>query len=292
MSPLLFIAYMERVIRDFKAEWRERRRSGVLAYADDIAFWGVEGEDMEEGMNIWNRCFRRAGMKINIEKTVRMEISRRRAEGMRIEIEGERVKTVESFKYLGSVFERDGGMEGDVRVRMARFGGGVRACGPLLRDENVPLKVKKIIYETVLVPVMTYGAECWTTTTASRSRIQAAEMRPLRAMIGKSRRDRVRNEYVRNRIGVSPMIKIIERSQLRWLGHLERMEEGRMARRWWVWRPEGGRRPRGRPRKRWRDEVEGVLERNGLPELEELRRSEDFQDREEWRKRLRQLTGD
>src|SRR5215469_8943931 len=139
---------------------------------------------------------------------------------------------------------------------------------------------------------MIYGAECWTTTTASRSRIQAAEMRPLRAMIGKSRRDRVRNEYVRNRIGVSPMIKIIERSQLRWLRHLERMEEGRMARRWWAWRPEGGRRPRERPRKRWRDEVEGVLARNGLPELEELRRTEVFQDREEWRKRLRQLTGD
>src|ERR1044072_1267856 len=88
--------------------------------------------------------------------------------------------------------------------------------------------VKRVIFESILTPILTYGAECWTTTTVTRSRIQAAEMKPLRTMIGKSKRDRIRNEHIRERIGVSSIRNKIEKAQLRWLGHLERMEEGRV----------------------------------------------------------------
>ncbi|KAI3364012.1 hypothetical protein L3Q82_001226 [Scortum barcoo] len=64
----------------------------------------------------------------------------------------------------------------------------------------------------------------------------------------------------------------IERSQLRWLGHLFRMPPGRLPREVFQACPTG-RRPRGRPRTRWRDYVSRLAwERLGIPpeELEEV----------------------
>ncbi|KAI3361733.1 hypothetical protein L3Q82_002088 [Scortum barcoo] len=72
---------------------------------------------------------------------------------------------------------------------------------------------------------------------------------------------------------VEPLLLRIERSQLRWLGHLFRMPPGRLPREVFRQACPTGRRPRGRPRTRWRDYVSRLAwERLGVPpeELEEV----------------------
>uniref|UniRef100_A0A8C6PEH1 Nucleobindin 2a n=1 Tax=Nothobranchius furzeri TaxID=105023 RepID=A0A8C6PEH1_NOTFU len=59
---------------------------------------------------------------------------------------------------------------------------------------------------------------------------------------------------LREGLGVDPLLLHIERSQLRWLGHLVRMPPGRLPGEVFRTRPTG-RRPKGRPRTRWRDYV-------------------------------------
>ncbi|KAI3370637.1 hypothetical protein L3Q82_007205 [Scortum barcoo] len=76
----------------------------------------------------------------------------------------------------------------------------------------------------------------------------------LRRVAGRSLRDRVRSSVIREELGVEPLLLRIERSQLRWLGHLFRMPPGRLPREVFQACPTG-RRPRGRPRTRWRDYV-------------------------------------
>ncbi|KAI3362783.1 hypothetical protein L3Q82_001835 [Scortum barcoo] len=76
----------------------------------------------------------------------------------------------------------------------------------------------------------------------------------LRRVAGRSLRDRVRSSVTREELGVEPLLLRIERSQLRWLGHLFRMPPGRLPREVFQACPTG-RRPRGRPRTRWRDYV-------------------------------------
>ncbi|KAK0147747.1 hypothetical protein N1851_012535 [Merluccius polli] len=71
----------------------------------------------------------------------------------------------------------------------------------------------------------------------------------LRRVAGLSLRDRVRSSVIREELGVDPLLLRIERSQMRWLGHLDRMPP---------WAGPTGRRPRGRPRTRWRDSGESL----------------------------------
>ncbi|KAL3049346.1 hypothetical protein OYC64_008749 [Pagothenia borchgrevinki] len=58
------------------------------------------------------------------------------------------------------------------------------------------------------------------------------------------------------------------RSQLRWFGHLVRMPPGPLPREVFQARP-AGKRPRGRPRTRWRDYISSLAwERLGIPQSE------------------------
>jgi len=55
------------------------------------------------------------------------------------------------------------------------------------------------------------------------------------------------------------IVKWIKEQRISWLGHLERMEEDRMPKKIFTQEMEGTRR-RGRPRKRWKEEVERDLQ--------------------------------
>uniref|UniRef100_A0A8D0DB40 C2H2-type domain-containing protein n=1 Tax=Sander lucioperca TaxID=283035 RepID=A0A8D0DB40_SANLU len=67
-------------------------------------------------------------------------------------------------------------------------------------------------------------------TERTRSRVQAAEMGFLRRVAGVFLRDRVRSSVIREELGVEPLLLRVERSQLRWFGHLVRMPPGRLPR--------------------------------------------------------------
>ncbi|KAI3372494.1 hypothetical protein L3Q82_022695 [Scortum barcoo] len=128
-------------------------------------------------------------------------------------------------------------------------------------------KAKLSIYRSIYVPTLTYGHELWVMTERTRSADTSwpAKMSFLRRVAGRSLRDRVRSSVTREELGVEPLLLHIERSQLRWLGHLFRMPPGRLPREVFQACPTG-RRPRGRPRTRWRDYVSRLAwERLGIP---------------------------
>ena len=114
----------------------------------------------------------------------------------------------------------------------------------------------------------------------TRSRIKAAEMRFLRRVAGVSLRDKVRSSVIREGLGVGPLLHRIEWSQLRWFRHLSRMPAGCVPRE--VFQAcTTGRRPRRRPRIRWRKYISDLAkERLGIPEPE---RANAAQERKAWR---------
>ena len=54
-------------------------------------------------------------------------------------------------------------------------------------------------------------------------------MQFLRKIEGKARRDGIRNKIIRETVGVQPIQEFVERSQLRWYGHVSRMEDKRIV---------------------------------------------------------------
>jgi hypothetical protein len=64
---------------------------------------------------------------------------------------------------------------------------------------------------------MLYGAECWPTKRRHVQQLSVAEMRMLRWICGNTRRDRVRTDDIRERLGVAPVEEKLVQHRLKWL---------------------------------------------------------------------------
>ena len=135
-----------------------------------------------------------------------------------------------------------------------------------------------------LKPVILYGAECWTTGVKEENILEKTEMRMLRRIKGVTvkLKDKMKSEDIRKELGLGSIKSKARESRLRWLGHVHRKEKESNLRQ--VMDMEiPGRRPRGRPKGRWRD-----LVNRDMRELRVV--PEDADDRNFWRRRI--LTAD
>src|ERR1700755_1672748 len=205
----------------------------------------------------------------------------REHEDLNIEVDGVRIKNVIKFKYLGMTVNNDGEIAGDIEERIGKFSRGVGQLYPLLRNRHVPRKVKVLVYTTMLRPMLMYGSEAWTLTTRTKSRVEAAEMKVLRLIVGVSRWERRRSSEIREELEVEPILDLVERQQLKWYGHVRRMDGGRSPAIFYDWHPEGGR-PVGRPRKRLRDGVSDAILKRGST-IAEVEEEEVYLNRGVWR---------
>jgi transcription termination factor 2 len=90
---------------------------------------------------------------------------------------------------------------------------------------------------------------------------------------------KLHNEELHNLYSSSSIIRIITSRRMRWAGHVARMEEKRNVYRLLVGKPEG-KRPLGRPRRKWIDNITMDLLEIGLSVVDWIGLA---QDRYRWR---------
>jgi len=64
------------------------------------------------------------------------------------------------------------------------------------------------------------------------------------------------------------IVRFIKARRIKWLGHIQRMEQERPTRKLLDWKPMGTR-PVGRPRQRWQEDVMEEFKKNENKKLEE-----------------------
>jgi len=114
------------------------------------------------------------------------------------------------------------------------------------------------IYRNIILPVVLYGCETWSFTLREERKLRVFENRLLRRIFG-PRRDEVtgvwrklHNEELNDLYSSPIIVELIKSRRMRWTGHVARMGKERGVYRVLVGKPEG-RRPLGRPRRRWVD---------------------------------------
>ncbi|KAK3549306.1 hypothetical protein QTP70_034533, partial [Hemibagrus guttatus] len=235
------------------------------------AVWSLYNRGRSLVCNASSEC-EAAGMRVSTSKSEAMVLDRKKV-ACTLQVGGEVLPQVEEFKYLGVLFTSEGRMDHEIDRRISAAAAVMRSMyRSVVVKKELSRKAKLLIYQSIYVPTLTYGHELWVMTERVRSRIQVAEMSFLRRVVGCSLRDRVRSSATREELGVEPLLLHIERGQLRWLRHLFRMPPGHLPGEVFRACPTG-KRPRGRPRTRWRDYVFRLAwEHLGVPpeELEEV----------------------
>ena len=139
-----------------------------------------------------------------------------------IRLNGEMLKRVKSFKYLGSMVEETGEMGKEVNFRIQCGWNNWQKVSGVIYDRRAPVRVKGNLHKAVVRLAMAYGLEAAPLKKSEEKKMDVAEMRMLRWMVGITRRDRIRNECIRGTVKVIEISKKIQESRLRWYGHLRR----------------------------------------------------------------------
>ncbi|PWZ56166.1 hypothetical protein Zm00014a_032155 [Zea mays] len=176
-----------------------------------------------------------------------------------VSLDGQVVPKKDTFHYLGSMLQKDGDIDEDVSHRIKAGWLKWRQAAGVLCDPWVPHKLKDKFYRTTIRPAMLYGAECWPTKRRHVQQLCVAEMRMLRWICGHTRRDRVRNDDIRERVGVAPIEEKLMQHRLRWFGHMHRRSEEAPVHIGIIRRPENVKRGRGRPTLTWTEAVKRDL---------------------------------
>ena len=139
----------------------------------------------------------------------------------------------------------------------------------VLCDRKLSAKVKVKMYKSVLRPTMLYGMETVAVTERQVGKMEVAELKMVRWALGVTRKDKVKNEYMRGTAKIEKLEDKLWNARLRWYGHVKRREEDYVGKRMMEMAVPGIRK-RGRPRRRWMDLVREDMERVGTREGDEV----------------------
>ncbi|GAB4822488.1 hypothetical protein N2152v2_009534 [Parachlorella kessleri] len=165
---------------------------------------------------------------------------------------GSVLRWVEKFKYLGSHFTHNIDLNTELGYRRS-LGAAVfwRLWGPFFSQRCIKLHTRLTVFKVLVLSVVLYGCESLALTCAQQHRLDVFVTGCMRWMLGLRWRDHISDEELYRRCGQEdkPFNSVVDhwrRRSLRFLGHLGRMPESRLAKCiLWATLPEGvGRRGR------------------------------------------------
>ncbi|KAK3570578.1 hypothetical protein QTP86_022525 [Hemibagrus guttatus] len=174
LSPFLFA-----IVTDQLSEEVRQESPWTMMFADDIVICSESREQVEENLERWRFALERRGMKVSGSKTEYMCVNEREGSGT-VRLQGEEVKKVQEFKYLGSTVQSNGECGKEVKKRVQAGWNGWRKVWGVLCDRKISARIKGKVYRTVVRAAMLYGLETVSLRKRQESELEVAELKMLR----------------------------------------------------------------------------------------------------------------
>ena len=192
-----------------------------LLHADDCALFA----HMTTGFETASRKF---GLRINVAKTVCLF---QPAPGVSnlpdpdIMTDSLDVECSTDFCYFGSHVSTDLSVTREVRSRLSKaataFGRLERRVG---KNRHLKTRTKLAVYKSMVLSVLLYGSETWTLYKSYVNYLDRFHFQCLRRILGIRWSDKVPNTDVLLRASAQGMGSMLVLNQLRWVGHVSRMD--------------------------------------------------------------------
>ena len=185
-----------------------------------------------------------------------------------VRIDNSTFERVEEFKYLGTTLTNQNSIAEEIKSRLRSGNACYHSVQNLLSSRLLSKNLKIKICRTIILRVVLCGCETCLLTLQEERKLRVYETLVLRRIFG-PRRDEVTGVWRRlhneelNDLYCSPtIVRVIILRRMRWARYVARMGEERGVYRVLVGKPEG-KRPLGRPRRRWVDNIRMDLQQVG-----------------------------
>ena len=165
-----------------------------MDFADDLALLAHNQNQMQDKTCPLETFSAKIGLRINLRKTELIKINT--TANTAITVEGEPIKEVESFVYLGSTITKQGGTDEDVTSKIGKARGGFIMLKKVWTSNEISTETKMRIFNSNVKSVLFFGCEAWKTTGKVQRRLQTFLNTCLRRIFGIRWSDRERNEVL------------------------------------------------------------------------------------------------
>jgi len=170
----------------------------AVRFADGQAMVANSNAGLQRIMDNLNKTSQEYGMKININKTKMMRISRTEERLLTVTINGNKLEQVKQFCYLGSMITEDCRCHMEIK-RIAIGKEAFNKRGELLRGK-LQIELKKRMIKVLIWSVVLHGSETWTLTKEDIKWLEAFEMWVWRRILKISWTEHKTNEEVLNMV--------------------------------------------------------------------------------------------
>ncbi|BHF59852.1 hypothetical protein SprV_0100281300 [Sparganum proliferum] len=204
-----------------------------LLFADDCSLNTNTEGDMQRSMDFFSVACENFGLMINTKKTVVMHQPPPNTapphNAPQISVNGTQLQVVDDFMYLGSTLSRSIQIDDEMTRRILKasqaFGG---LQNTVWNRHGLQRSTKLKMYKGVTLPTLQYGAETWTVYMKQARRLDHVPLSCLRRILKLRWHDRIPHTDVLERTGILSSYAMLRQLQLRWSGHLVRMEDERL----------------------------------------------------------------
>uniref|UniRef100_A0A2H1VGL6 SFRICE_021038 n=1 Tax=Spodoptera frugiperda TaxID=7108 RepID=A0A2H1VGL6_SPOFR len=173
----------------------------------------------------------------------------------RLEVDGVEIAYVQEYIYLGQLVSFQARQEKEVARRTENAWKSYWSMGDIMKG-NLPLTLKRKLMDVCILPILTYGAQTGSLTKHQKSTLKVCQRAMERSILGVRLSDRIRNSTLRSKTQIADVGQKAASLKWNWAGHVCRMSDERWAKLTTEWSPLNVNRRRGRPRRRWRDELD------------------------------------
>ena len=227
-----------------------------LLFADDAALVA----HTERALQRLTSCFAAAselfGLVVSLKKTevLHQPSPHEPPHPPSISINTTQLNNVEQFCYLGSIISSDARIDKEIDNRLAKANS---AFGRLYKrvwsNNNLKPNTKARVYWAVVLTTLLYGSESWVTYRCHIRLLERFHQCCMRTILQIHWSDYVTNVEVLERANTTSIEATLLKTQLRWAGHVSRMDDHRLPKVALFGELSSGYRNRGCPKKRFKD---------------------------------------
>ena len=223
-----------------------------MLFADDAGIASHTEEELQHLMNRLSAACKKFGLIISLQKT--KILSQGSSVEPTIKIDNYELDVVKDFPYLGSTISESLSLDSEISKRIGKAAGTLsRLTDRVWANDTLRVSTKMSVYRACILSTLLYGSETWSTYARQEEQLQIFHLRSLRFILGIKWEERKTNVDVLEIAGLPSIYTLLRQRRLRWLGHVHRMNDGRIPKDLLYGELVKGERNRGRPILRYRD---------------------------------------
>ncbi|CAF4772984.1 unnamed protein product [Pieris macdunnoughi] len=255
LSPKLFTAVLEDIFRNLGWEHFGISNYGLnlnhLRFADDIVVFADKPSILQTMLQQLDDESRKAGLSMNPTKTKVMT----NAIKENIVIGQENIEYVDEYIYLGQLISIKYQYSNEIDRRICNIWKRYWSLKEIVKNKTIPMAIKTKLYNTCILPCLTYGCQTWPTTSKNNQKLVVCQRNMERSMLNIRLPDRWTASKIRKKTNVSDVLQKIRKLKWNWIGHIMRTNKEKWTKDVIEWYPRNGKRKRGGQVKRWEDDL-------------------------------------